>query len=27
VYGHWRGFEEWAPLNAQTVYMYIITGN
>jgi glyoxylase-like metal-dependent hydrolase (beta-lactamase superfamily II) len=27
TYGHWRGFEEWAPLNAQTVRMYIITGN
>ena len=26
-YGYWRGFEEWAPLNAQTVRMYIITGN
>lgn len=26
-YGHWRGFEAWAPLNAQTVRMYIITGN
>ena len=27
TYGHWRGFEAWAPLNAQTVRMYIITGN
>lgn len=27
TYGHWQGFEAWAPLNAQTVYMYIITGN
>ena len=26
-YGSWRGFEHWAPLNAQTVLMYIITGN
>ena len=26
-YGKWRGFEAWAPLNAQTVRMYIITGN
>ena len=26
-YGHWRGFEAWAPLNAQTVRMYMITGN
>jgi glyoxylase-like metal-dependent hydrolase (beta-lactamase superfamily II) len=26
-YGTWRGFETWAPLNAQTVRMYIITGN
>ena len=26
-YGKWRGFESWAPLNAQTVRMYIITGN
>lgn len=26
-YGYWRGFEEWALLNAQTVRMYIITGN
>jgi len=27
TYGRWRGFEQWAPLNAQTVLMYIITGN
>lgn len=27
TYGHWRGFEAWAPLNAQTVRMYMITGN
>lgn len=27
TYGHWRGFEAWAPLNAQTVRMYLITGN
>jgi glyoxylase-like metal-dependent hydrolase (beta-lactamase superfamily II) len=27
VYGHWRGFEAWAPMNAQTVWMYLITGN
>ncbi len=27
TYGRWRGFEHWAPLNAQTVLMYIITGN
>jgi glyoxylase-like metal-dependent hydrolase (beta-lactamase superfamily II) len=27
AYGQWRGFEAWAPLNAQTVRMYIITGN
>lgn len=27
TYGQWRGFEAWAPLNAQTVRMYIITGN
>jgi len=26
-YGSWRGFDYWAPLNAQTVLMYIITGN
>jgi len=26
-YGAWRGFEAWAPLNAQTVWMYMITGN
>jgi len=26
-YGSWRGFDAWAPLNAQTVLMYIITGN
>ncbi|MCB2107234.1 MAG: MBL fold metallo-hydrolase [Rhodobacteraceae bacterium] len=26
-YGTWRGFEAWAPLNAQTVRMYMITGN
>ncbi len=26
-YGHWRGFETWAPLNAHTVRMYMITGN
>jgi hypothetical protein len=27
AYGHWQGFEAWAPMNAQTVYMYMITGN
>lgn len=27
AYGTWRGFEAWAPMNAQTVYMYLITGN
>jgi glyoxylase-like metal-dependent hydrolase (beta-lactamase superfamily II) len=27
TYGHWRGFEAWAPLNAETVRMYIIIGN
>jgi glyoxylase-like metal-dependent hydrolase (beta-lactamase superfamily II) len=27
TYGHWSGFEAWAPLNAQTVRMYIIIGN
>jgi glyoxylase-like metal-dependent hydrolase (beta-lactamase superfamily II) len=26
-YGQWRGFEAWAPLNAHTVRMYMITGN
>lgn len=26
-YGTWRGFEAWAPMNAQTVRMYLITGN
>jgi glyoxylase-like metal-dependent hydrolase (beta-lactamase superfamily II) len=26
-YGEWLGFEAWAPMNAQTVWMYIITGN
>lgn len=26
-YGQWRGFEAWAPLNAQAVRMYLITGN
>ncbi len=27
TYGHWRGFEAWAQLNAQTVRMYLRTGN
>ena len=26
-FGHWRGFEAWAPMNAQTVWMSMITGN
>jgi glyoxylase-like metal-dependent hydrolase (beta-lactamase superfamily II) len=26
-YGHWRGFDAWAPMNAQTVWMHMITGN
>lgn len=26
-YGHWQGFEAWAPMNAQTIWMAIITGN
>lgn len=26
VYGHWRGFEQWAPMNAQTIRMAIIIG-
>lgn len=26
-YGDWQGFEAWAPMNAQTVWMYMITGN
>lgn len=25
-YGHWYGFEEWAPMNAQTIRMAIIVG-
>lgn len=25
-YGHWRGFEEWAPMNAQTIRMAISIG-
>lgn len=25
-YGHWRGFEQWAPMNAQTIRMAIIIG-
>jgi glyoxylase-like metal-dependent hydrolase (beta-lactamase superfamily II) len=25
-YGHWYGFEEWAPMNAQTVQMAILVG-
>ena len=25
-YGHWRGFEEWAPMNAQTIRMAITIG-
>lgn len=27
AYGKWRGFEAWAPMNAQTVWMHMITGN
>ncbi|MFK7831359.1 MAG: MBL fold metallo-hydrolase [Congregibacter sp.] len=27
IYGTWRGFESWAPMNAETVLMYLITGN
>lgn len=26
-YGAWQGFEAWAPMNAQTVWMYMTTGN
>ena len=26
-YGHWRGFTEWAPLNANRTLSYLITGN
>lgn len=27
TYGDWQGFEAWAPMNAQTVWSYMITGN
>lgn len=26
TYGHWYGFEEWAPMNAQTIRMAVIVG-
>lgn len=26
-YGHWRGFEQWAPMTANRILMYLIMGN
>ena len=26
-YGHWPGFTEWAPMNANRTLSYLITGN
>ncbi len=26
-YGHWPGFKQWAPMNANRTLSYLITGN